>query len=124
MVAEYQGGRNVLFYSCSGAPNVAEVADRAARQLASEGVGKMFCLMGLGAGIQSLIEIAKLADLNVVIDGCDLDCSKKIFDQIGLENYVQLKVTDLGIEKVKGQRATDEEVATVVSRVKDTLELS
>jgi uncharacterized metal-binding protein len=39
---------NVLLYACSGGANVAEVADRAARQLMSEGLGTMFCLAGLG----------------------------------------------------------------------------
>jgi len=120
-MSECSGGKNVLFYACSGGANVAEVADRAARGLMSEGLGTMFCLAGLGAGIQGMIQTAKEARLNVVIDGCPLDCAKKIFEHVGVDNYVQVKVTDLGIEKVKGARATEEQVAAVLTKTKEVL---
>ena len=113
--------KNVLFYACSGGANVAEVADRAARELMFAGCGSMFCLAGLGAGIEGMIQTAKDADLNVVLDGCPMDCAKKIFDKVGLTNYVQIKSTDLGMEKVKGVRATDEQVATLVAEAKKVL---
>jgi len=41
--------RTVLLYACSGGANVAEIADRAARELMFAGCGTMFCLAGLGA---------------------------------------------------------------------------
>ena len=113
--------RTVLFYACSGGANVAEVADRAARELMFEGLGTMFCLAGLGAGIQGMIQTAKDADLNVVLDGCPLDCAKKIFEKCGLTNWVQIRVTDLDIEKVKGIRCTDEQVAQIVAKVKEVV---
>jgi uncharacterized metal-binding protein len=116
-----KGGKTVLLYACSGGANVAEVADRAARQLAAEGRGTMFCLAGLGAGIETMIPTARDADLNLVIDGCPTDCAKKIFDRAGLTNYVQVKVTDLGIEKKKGVRAADEQVRRVVAKAKEAL---
>ncbi len=105
------GGKNVLLYACSGGANVAEIADRAARRLMAEGKGTMFCLAGLGADIQGMVQTARDADLNLVLDGCPMDCAKKIFQRHGITNYTQAKVTDLGIEKVKGVRATDEQVA-------------
>ena len=108
------GGRNVLLYACSGGANVAEIADRAARALMAEGRGSMFCLAGLGADIQGMVQTARDADLNLVIDGCPMDCAKKIFDRHGITDYVQVKVTDLGIEKKKGIRAGDEQVAQTV----------
>jgi len=111
--------KTVLLYACSGGANVAEVADRAARELMFEGKGTMWCLAGLGAGIQGMIQTAKDADLNVVIDGCPMDCAKKIFDNAGVTNYVQVKVTDLGIEKVKGVRATDEQVAAAMEKARE-----
>ena len=112
---------SVLFYACSGGANVAEVADRAAREMMFAREGTMFCLAGLGAGIQGMVQTARDADLNVVIDGCDVDCAKKIFDNCGVENYVQVKVTDLGIENAKGVRCTKEQVAAVVARVREAL---
>jgi len=112
-------GRNVLFYACSGGANVGEVADRAARRLMFEGDGKMFCLVGLGADIQGMIQTARDADLNVVIDGCDVDCARKTFERVGVTNYVHFKVTDLGVEKVKGVEATEEQVDAVVARARE-----
>ena len=113
--------RTVLLYACSGGANVAEISDRAARELMFSGCGTMFCLAGLGAGIQAMIQTAKDADLNLVIDGCPMECAKKIFDRAGVTNYKQFKVTDLGIEKVKGIRCTKEQVDTVVMKAKELL---
>ncbi len=101
--------------------SIREIADMAARQLMRDGCGAMFCLAGLGAGIQGMVQTARDADLNVVIDGCPMDCAKTIFDRCGLENYVQVKVTDLGIEKQKGVRCTDEQVGRVVAEVRRVL---
>ena len=109
--------KNVLLYACSGGANVAEIADRAARELMFSGCGTMFCLAGLGADIQGMIQTAKDADMNIVIDGCPWDCAKKIFDRAGVANYKQIKVTDLGIEKVKGVRCTQDQIDQVIAVV-------
>ena len=113
--------KNVLLFACSGGANVAEISDRAARDLMFAGQGQMFCLAGLGAGIPDMIQKARDADLNIVIDGCPIDCAKKIFDQHGLANYVQIKVTDLGIAKTKGVRCTQDQVNQVVNRANEIL---
>jgi uncharacterized metal-binding protein len=115
------GKRTVLVYACSGGANVGEVADRAARGLMGEGCGTMFCMAGLGADIEGMVATARGADVNLVIDGCEVDCAKKIFERHGIANYRQVKVTDLGIEKVKGEGATEEQVAKTVARAKDVL---
>ena len=117
-----EGKANILFYACSGGANVAEVADRAARELMLSGKGTMFCLAGLGAGIEGMIQTARDADLNIVIDGCPLDCAKKIFENCGVTNYLQIKVTDLGIEKVKGVRATEDQVREMIEKVQEVLD--
>ncbi|MBL7221537.1 MAG: putative zinc-binding protein [Phycisphaerae bacterium] len=113
--------RTVLIYACSGGANVAEISDQAARELASAGQGAMFCLAGLGADIPGMIQTARDADLNLVIDGCPMDCAKKIFDRHELTNYRQIKVTDLGIEKVKGVRGSCEQVAAVVKKAGEAI---
>jgi len=115
------GKKTVLLFACSGGANVGEMSDRVARQLMKEGHGTMFCVAGLGAGIQEMIQTAKSADLNVVLEGCPLDCAKKIFDNLGLKNYVQVRATDLGIEKKKGVPVKDEELAKVVAKAREAL---
>jgi uncharacterized metal-binding protein len=113
--------KTVLLYACSGGANVAEISDKAARELMFSGCGTMFCLAGLGAGIGGMIQTAKDADVNLVIDGCPMDCAKKVFEKAGVTNFAYVKVTDLGIEKVKGVRCTDEQVARVVAKAKEVL---
>ncbi len=113
--------RTVLVYACSGAANVAEISDRAARELMSVGCGSMFCLAGLGADVQGMVQTARDADVNLLIDGCPMECAKKTFDRHGITNYRHIKVTDLGIEKVKGVRGTAEQVNLVVAKAKETL---
>ena len=113
--------KNVLLYACSGGANVAEVADRAARELMFGGCGTMFCLAGLGADIQGMIQTAKDADLNVVIDGCPMDCARMIFDRAGVTNCKQIKVTDLGVEKVKGARCTQKQIDRTIAAVRDVV---
>lgn len=115
-------GKNVLLYACSGGANVAEASDKACRQLMSEGLGSMFCLAGLGAGIENMVQQAQDADLNVVIDGCPMDCARKIFDKLGLSNVHFARVTDMGlVKKPKGTRTTEEEVTTIVNHVKQAI---
>jgi uncharacterized metal-binding protein len=114
-------GKNILLYACSGGANVAEIADRAARQLMREGRGGMYCLAGLGADIPDMVQTARAAGLNVVLDGCSMNCAKKVFDRHGLKNYVQIRVTDLGIEKKKGVPVSDDQVAKVVAKASEAL---
>lgn len=113
--------KTVLIYACSGGANVAEISDRTARELMFDGQGAMFCLAGLGADIQGMVQGARDADVNLVIDGCPMDCAKKVFDRHGLDNYTQIRVTDLGIEKVKGVRCTTEQIDAVIAKAKETL---
>ena len=115
------GEKIVLLYACSGGANVGEISDKAARELMFAGEGTMFCLAGLGGDIQGMVQTARDADVNLVIDGCPMDCAKKTFDRHGLTNYRQIKVTDLGIEKVKGVRCTQEQVDTTIAKAKEVL---
>ena len=113
--------KTVLLYACSGGANVAEIADKAARELMFSGQGTMFCLAGIGAGIPGMIQTAKDADVNLVIDGCPMDCAKKVFERAGVTNFAYVKVTDLGIEKAKGIRCTQEQVDRVVAKCREVL---
>ena len=115
-------GKKVLLYACSGAANVGEAADQAARQLMNEGLGTMFCLAGIGGGIESMLQTAREADLSVVIDGCDTDCARVVFANASIGNVKFVRVTDLGLTKApKGTRATAADVEQVAARVRTEL---
>ena len=81
----------------------------------------MFCLAGLGAGIPNMVQTAKDADLNLVIDGCPLDCARLIFQKAGLTNVKIVRVTDHGITKAKGVKINDEQVQKIVPLAKAAL---
>ncbi len=115
-------GKTVLLYACSGGSNVAEISDRAARELMFRGCGTMFCLAGLGADIQGMVQAAKDADLNLVIDGCPVECAKKIFDRHGITNYRHIRVTDLGIEKASGVPCTKKQVDRTIAKAREAAE--
>ena len=108
-MTEWFDDKNIVFYACSGASDVGEIADRAARKLRSEGIGSMSCLSGIGAKSLSLIKIAKTADVAVVIDGCSKRCGKKIFKRNNLDS-VCLGLNEFDFHKGKTP-VTDKAVA-------------
>ena len=89
----------ILMFSCAGSSNVGQIANQAAVRLTQEGIGRYFCLAGIGGHVSGMIESTKAGKMLVVIDGCPVACARKILDHIGfnIDEYVQ--VTDLGIEK-------------------------
>ena len=58
-----------LIFSCSGAADVGEVADRAARELTRKGEGKMFCLAGIGGRVSGIMATTQAAARILAIDG-------------------------------------------------------
>jgi uncharacterized metal-binding protein len=101
-----------LVYPCSGAADVGEIADRAARRISRETNVKMSCLAGIGGRVSGLMANAAAAPVLVAIDGCPHDCAKKVLEQAGFTNVKHVRVTDLGFRK-GGSPATDEAVAKV-----------
>jgi uncharacterized metal-binding protein len=114
-----EGGVRLIF-PCSGAADVGEISDRAARTLSGMKTGKMFCLAGIGGNISGMIASAKGADRVLVIDGCGTDCAKKTMEQRGIDGFLHFRVTDLGMEKSKSP-ATRERIDTVVEKGREML---
>lgn len=90
-----------VIYSCSGAADVGEIADRCARNLSREGVGKMSCAVGVGAGIQSLRNGAVSAGRILAIDGCATRCVAKALAEAGVTEYVHIELGSVGFAKGK-----------------------
>jgi uncharacterized metal-binding protein len=100
------GSGDYIVMACSGASDVGQVSDLVARELRDNGVRKMNCLAVVGAGIEKSIENFKTKEL-LVIDGCPIDCGKRMMEQHNFTNYKYLRVTDLGF--VKGNTPVTEE---------------
>jgi uncharacterized metal-binding protein len=90
-----------LIFTCSGIADVGEIADRAGRKLHKDGIGKMWCLSGIGAGLGNFIESTKAAEKVLVIDGCPVNCAKTIMEKAGISKFSYVRVTDEGFEKGK-----------------------
>jgi len=113
-------GGPVLIFACSGAADVGEVSDRAARKLTKEGAGAMFCLAGIGGRVEPIMKKTASASKILAIDGCNLDCVKLSLKQAGFNNFEHMRVTDLDMEKGKSP-ATEENVNKVVAKGKEML---
>lgn len=114
------GDRPKLIFPCSGAADVGAIADLAARKMTREGTGKMSCLAGIGAGSSGLIESTRAAAKAFVIDGCTVDCGKKILEKAGLSDFNHMRVTEQGFEKGKSP-ATDNAIETITTRGRELL---
>jgi uncharacterized metal-binding protein len=95
------GAAPKLIFACSGAADVGAIADQAARKLAKEGVGKMFCLAGIGGRVSGIMKTAESAGAILAIDGCPLDCARNCLEQAGFDRFEHLQLADLGMEKGK-----------------------
>jgi uncharacterized metal-binding protein len=90
---------STLIFACSGAADVGEIADRAARTLVGCGKGAMFCLAGVGGRIPDMIDRVRAAKTLLVLDGCDKDCARLTLENAGFTTLTHLRVTDCGLAK-------------------------
>lgn len=115
---------NVMLLSCSGGSNVGQLANRACVELTQDGLGKMFCLAGIGGKLSGFMQSAKDVPEMVVLDGCELGCAKAIFREAGIPLRNYLVLTDLGIAKNKDFELKDAELARVKDAARQALAAS
>jgi len=89
----------ILIFSCSGSSNVGQIANGASIKLTQTGMGKFFCLAGIGGHVSGMIESTKAGKMLVAIDGCSVACAKKTLEHAGFNIDEYIQVTELGIEK-------------------------
>jgi uncharacterized metal-binding protein len=108
------GSGSKLIFSCSGAADVGGVVDQASRRLNAEGIGKMYCLAGIGGRVSGIVEYTKAASQVLAIDGCPLNCVKNTLEQAGFTKFDHLMIDDIGMKKGKTP-ATEENIARVAT---------
>jgi len=113
------GGPRLIF-ACSGAADVGEIADKAARKLTKEGVGKMFCTAGIGGRVSGIMKTTESAEGILAIDGCPLNCVKNSLEKAGFNEFKHLQLAELGLEKCNSP-ATGENIAKVVAKGKEMM---
>jgi len=109
------GDKPKLIFPCSGVADVGAIADLAARKLTREGIGKMSCLAGIGAGLSGFIESTRAAAKILVIDGCSVDCGKKVLEKAGFSDFKHMRVTEQGFEKGKSP-ASENAIETITTK--------
>lgn len=92
------GSSDYLVIACSGACDLGQATDLVARKLRDNKVRKMGCLSMVSANIKPTIEAFKTNNL-LLLDGCTVDCGKKILSNAGITNFQYLRITDLGYTK-------------------------
>jgi uncharacterized metal-binding protein len=106
-----------VLFPCSGAADTGEISDRVARQLARGGLGRMFCLAGVGGRVPFILDNMGAVGEIWAIDGCKEDCARHTLELAGFTVTRHLRVTDCGFEKGKAP-ATDDNVAMVLDQAR------
>lgn len=105
-------------FACSGASDVGEIADRAARQLTYAGLGEMHSLAAICAGDAAVVKEAKAARAMLVIDGCPSACASACLERAGFAYFPRIDLADLGLRK-GAAAVTPEAVERVVAAVRE-----
>jgi uncharacterized metal-binding protein len=89
----------ILIFPCSGGSNVGQIANQSGVKLTQDGMGKFFCLAGIGGHVSGMIESTKAGKVIVAIDGCPVACAKKTLEHAGFNIDEYVEITNMGIEK-------------------------
>jgi tRNA-Thr(GGU) m(6)t(6)A37 methyltransferase TsaA len=112
-----------LVFVCSGAADVGELTDRAARQLDRQGLAAMSCLASIGARDEDILFNAGLADCVLLMDGCPKACARRTFEHAGLRRFLHFDLSEAGL--FKGQSpVTAENTQCAVDKAAGILGLS
>jgi uncharacterized metal-binding protein len=111
----------LILLPCSGGSNCGQIANRVAVSLDMLGVGRLYCLAGIGAHIDEMIESAKGVKRLVVIDGCPVACGKKTVEHAGLKITDWLCITEEGVSKNHNLLLDDQVIEPITFRLKDRL---
>ena len=88
-----------LVYSCSGCSSAAQMANYLALRLDRRGMAEMSCIVGVGGNVKKLVKTAKSGRKIIVIDGCQLACSKACLWQHSLNADLYIELTSMGVSK-------------------------
>ncbi len=111
----------ITILPCSGGSNCGQIANQAAVNLDVQRVGKIYCLAGIAAHIDGMVESAKSAKRLVAIDGCQVACAKKTIEHAGLKATDWICVTDEGIAKNHTFSLKDTDIETITGKIKKLL---
>lgn len=112
---------NALFVCFGGMSNVGTLtglaALRAVKEVGPEQVG-IFCLGGLPTGAPNVLDKAAKVKRIITVDGCPLNCARKIVEQAGFTPAVAINlVADCGIQKGPPSAYNEEDLRAVATHI-------
>lgn len=111
----------ITFLPCSGGSNCGQIANQVAVKLTEEGIGNIYCLAGIGAHIEGMVESARSSKRIVAIDGCSVACAKKTIEHAGLTVTDWICITDEGVAKTHEFKLASEDIDLIAQRTKESL---
>jgi uncharacterized metal-binding protein len=112
---------DIIFLPCSGGSNCGQIANQVAVKLTEEGVGNIYCLAGIGAHIEGMVESARGVKRIVALDGCNVACARKTIEHAGLTVTDWVCVTGEGIVKNHQFKFTPDEIDLIARRTRESL---
>ena len=112
---------DIILLPCSGGSNCGQITNRVAVSLDVLGVGHIYCLAGIGAHIEGMVESARGSKRIVALDGCQVACAKKTIEHAGLAVTDWICVTEEGISKSHRLLMDEEEIELITQRTKELL---
>jgi uncharacterized metal-binding protein len=110
-----------LFVCFGGMSNVGTLTGLAAMEAVKQaGPGKaaIFCLGGLPTQAPTVLDKTSRVERIVVVDGCPLNCARKIVEAAGFTPTESITVVDdCGIKKGPATQYTPEDVTAVTQRI-------
>ena len=111
----------ITILPCSGGSNCGQIANQVAVSLDVLGVGHIYCLAGIGAHIDGMVESARGAKRIVALDGCQVACAKKTIEHAGLTVTDWVCVTEEGVAKNHQFKLAPEDIDLIARRTKESL---
>ena len=112
---------DIILLPCSGGSNCGQITNQVAVSLDVLGIGHIYCLAGIGAHIDGMVESARGAKRIVALDGCQVACAKKTIEHAGLTVTDWICVTEEGISKSHRLLMDEEEIELITQRTKELL---
>ncbi len=112
---------DIILLPCAGGSNCGQITNKVAVRLDEAGVGSIYCLAGIGAHIDGMVESARGAKRIVALDGCQVACAKKTIEHAGLPVTDWICVTEEGVAKNHQFKLAPEDIALIVRKTKESL---
>jgi uncharacterized metal-binding protein len=112
---------DIILLPCSGGSNCGQITNRVAVSLDVLGIGRIYCLAGIGAHIDGMVESARGDKRIVALDGCNVACARKTIEYAGLKVTDWICVTDEGISKSHNLLLEQADIELITQRTKELL---